>query len=244
MKRMALFGAILALAACGSNGGGLSQQSSQTDSAATSTTGSTAATTQSTTRQSTTSASTAGETCVNQDPSTAVPPIPKLTDSKTSQPANYEFTVDYPSGWFDGTDMETVTAGGVFDNTTLQEAGVKPTDTLKNMNVAAKNNYPLLTVYRLPNVNDTADAIATRMASVLQAGGAETSPLQSWCLDGTPAKGFLALTSSGSLQESWFAIHGGSLYYVFFIGKTDGTQRTQDDLVLTFASIRVTWKWS
>jgi hypothetical protein len=181
---------------------------------------------------------------VNQDPSTAVPPIPKLTDPKTAAHGSYGFAVEYPSDWYDGTDQETVTAGGVVDPTTLGEAGIQPTDTLMNLNVASKTNYPGLTVYRFANVDDTTDAVAGRMAAQLQGSGAQTSPPESWCLDGAPARGFLALSSSGSLQESWFAFHGGALYYAFFLGKADGTQTTQDAQVLGFASVLATWKWS
>jgi hypothetical protein len=195
-------------------------------------------------QQPTTSSRHAVATCVSVDPAKVIPPIPKVVDATTSRHPDYKFTVDYPSSWFDGTDMETVTAGGLLDGTTLHEAGLKPSDTLRNMSVTARSNYPLLTVYRLPDVDDTADAVAARMAAFMGARGVRTSPIQSWCLDGTPARGFLALAASGSLQESWFAIHGGSLYYAFFIGKTDGTQQTQDDLVLGFASILATWHWT
>jgi hypothetical protein len=254
VRRFALLGLILAMASCGSGGNTVSVQSGPTSSVATSTT-QTKSTTSSTARSTTTaahpttaqpatSAGRSGATCVNQDPSKSVPPIPKLPNAATSRHASYKFTVDYPSSWFDGTDMGTVTAGDVVDDTTLQKAGLKPADQLKNMNVAAKTNYPLLTVYRLPNVNDTADAVAARMATFLNARGVQTSPTKTWCLDRTPATGFLALATSGSLQESWFAIHDGALYYAFFIGKTDGTQQSQDALVLTFASIRATWQWT
>lgn len=192
---------------------------------------------------STTAAGAVGGTCANQNPGTAVPAVPRLANPKTARHTKYRFSFDYPSSWFDGTDMSEVTAGGVLDETTLRAARIKPTDTLHNVNVSSKTGYPALTVYRFAAVKDTAAAVATRMAAFLHARGVSTGPLQSWCLDGAPARGFLTLASSGTFQQSWFTIHGGALYYVFFLGKTDGTQRAQDDLVLSFASIRATWKW-
>lgn len=248
MKRVALLAGVLILASCG-GGNGPAKNAGPTNGLASTTSASTTATTQveSTTTQSsisTSGSSGSGDTCVNLDPSKADPPIPTPVDPKTSAHAAYGFTVEYPSTWYDGTDQAKVTAGGVLDPTTLAAAGLKPTDTLQNMNVEDKTNYPGLTVYRFPNVGDTPDAIATRMASVLRSSGAQTSPLRSWCLDGTPSRGFLALASSGTLQESWFTIHDGALYYAFFIAKSDGTQATQDRFVLNFASVLTTWKWS
>ena len=254
VKHWGLLGVVVVLAACSTNNSSSSGSShpsgnteppSLTNTAVALTTSSAATVTEpSGSSQSAKTPSTQVASCVTVDPSNVDPPIPKLTDSKTSDHANYKFAVDYPSSWFDGTDMATVTAGGVVDPTTLHEAGLKSTDTLHNMNVAATTNFPLLTVYRLANVNDTADAVARRMATFVQQSGVQVSPTQSWCIDGTPAVGFLALAPSGSLQESWFAIHGGALYYAFFIGKTDGTQGTQDDLVRGFASILTTWRWT
>ena len=245
VKRIVLITAGLLLASCGSSGGGAVPKASPT-SGETTTTSATAGSTraESTSTQSAAPSGIGDKTCANQDPSTAVPPIRKLANPKTAVHASYRFTVDYPPAWYDGTDQATVSAGGVLDDTTLGEAGVNSADTLMNMNVEDKTNYPGLTVYRFQNVNDTPDAVAARMAKVLQTRGAQTSPRQSWCLDGVPARGFLALSSSGTLQESWFAFHGGALYYAFFLGKSDGTQATQDGLVVDFTSILATWKWS
>jgi hypothetical protein len=246
MKWVALVAVAVMLATCGCGGGSGKVRSPLTTTAASTTSSVPTSTTQvpASASSTTPSESSSDTTCVNQDPSTAVPPIPKLTDPKTAAHATYGFTVEYPSDWYDGTDQETVTAGGVFDATTLGETTLQPTDTLMNLNVASRTNYPGLTVYRVANVDDTAEAVAGRMASQLQSSGAQTSPLESWCLDGAPARGFLARSSSGSLQESWFAFHGGALYYAFFVGKADGTQTTQDALVLGFASVLSTWKWS
>ena len=173
-----------------------------------------------------------------------MPPIPTIANPKKAAHPAYKFTVDYPSGWFDSTDGAKVTAGGLLDADTLRAAGVKPTDTLTNVNVADKSNYPGLTVYRLANFTDTADAVAQRMIAFSQTSTVtKASSIRSWCIDGTPARGF-GLASTTAFQESWFAVHAGALYYAFFIGKTDGTQATQNALESTFSSILVTWKWS
>ena len=254
MRRLIAVCVILALAACSSN----ASSQPQTTSPATATTKIDKTTTkqqQATTttstvlgaapsQDSTPSTTTPELTCVTQDPAKYNPPIPKLAQPTTSNHSKYKFTVDYPSSWFDGTDMSTVTASGLVDELTLKAVGVKATDTLQNMSVQAKANYPLLTVYRFDHVKATADTIAMRMVEFQKAQGLQNSPIQSWCLDGTPAQGFLSLASNGSLQQSWFAVHHGALYYAFFVGKTDGTQKTQDDLIVTFASIFVTWHWT
>ena len=181
--------------------------------------------------------------CASSDLKNSALAIPKVVSPKTARHPKYKFTFEYPSAWFDGTDMSDVPAGGVIDETTLRGARIKPSDTLHNVNVASKGGYPMVTVYRFTGVKDGAGAVASRMVSFLQARGVKTGALLGWCLDGAPARGFLALAPSGTLQQSWFVLHGGALYYVFFLGKTDGSQRSQDDLMLSFASIRETWKW-
>lgn len=184
-----------------------------------------------------------GGTCTSPDRSGSALAIPKVANTKTARHAKYKFTFEYPSDWFDGTDMSAVPAGGVIDEATLREARLKPSDTLHNVNVASKSDYPMMTVYRFAGVKDNAGAVAARMATFLKARGVKTGVLLSWCLDGASAKGFLAVAPGGTLQQSWFVVHGGALYYVFFLGKTDGTKRSQDELMLGFGSIRATWKW-
>ena len=64
---------------------------------------------------SATAAGAAGETCANQNAGKAVPAVPRLANPKTARHAKYRFSFDYPSSWFDGTDMSEVPASGVLD---------------------------------------------------------------------------------------------------------------------------------
>lgn len=75
---------------------------------------------------SATTAGAAGETCANQNAGKAVPAVPRLANPKTARHAKYRFSFDYPSSWFDGTDMSEVPAGGVLHQTTLPQHDSSP----------------------------------------------------------------------------------------------------------------------
>ncbi|MDP3984886.1 MAG: hypothetical protein Q8Q52_07795 [Acidimicrobiia bacterium] len=142
----------------------------------------------------------------------------------------------HPPDWEDlSASAPPQTAGVHFDAVTLADAGVDPSETLVSFVVASPDRQNALILARLDGLTSPLEDIYQRaeerysqsadFEEMIAAGVQD-------CLGGEPAM-HVGFMTAGSYQQSWFSLHGDTLFHADFFGVTADDSAINGDLFAT-----------
>ncbi|HUO46126.1 MAG TPA: hypothetical protein VM470_04780 [Acidimicrobiia bacterium] len=184
---------------------------------------------------------------------TTAPTTTTIATTTTGSAATCPEAADPPDGWrflqtslwvfYHPPDWEDLTvsappqtAGTHFDDVTIANAGVDPDETLVSFVMVSPDRSNGLILTRLDGVTSPLEEIYQRAEDRYEESAdfeEMITPAVIDCLGGEAAM-HVGFMSAGSYQQSWFALHGDTLFHADFFGLTPEDSSVNAQLFSTF----------